>query len=150
MRVLDLITILCVGLMTGAEFAVSAFVNPVMWKLDDPSQAKGLSLLARLLGKVMSAWYPLCFVLLVAEAYVRRHSPGNHFLQAAVVVWVLAIILSLTVLVPINNRIARWDLVSLPPGWREAHKRWDKLHRVRIVLLAAAMALLVWSVLSGS
>jgi uncharacterized membrane protein len=135
--------------MTGTEFAVSAFMNPAMWKLDEPSQAKGLSLLARWLGKVMSVWYPLCFVLLIAEAYVRRHSPGIHLLQAAVVIWVLAIILSLTVLVPINNRIARLDLVSLPPDWREAHKRWDKLHRFRIVMLATAMAFLVWSVLSG-
>jgi len=34
-HLLDVMTILCAGLMIGNELAVSLFVNPVIWKLED-------------------------------------------------------------------------------------------------------------------
>ena len=35
MPVRDILTITSLGLLVGTEFAVSAFVNPVVWKLED-------------------------------------------------------------------------------------------------------------------
>jgi hypothetical protein len=35
MPVRDILTIASSGLLVGTEFAVSAFVNPVVWKLED-------------------------------------------------------------------------------------------------------------------
>lgn len=147
---LDLITILFAGLMTGTEFAVSAFVNPVLWKLDDVPQAEALSLLARLLGKIMPFWYALCLVLLIAEAYVHWHSLQMHWLLAAVLIWILAVLCSVTLLVPINNRIAQLNPSAPFSGWREAHKKWDTLHRWRIVMLVIATASLVWGLIPGA
>ena len=43
MHYFDILTILCVGLMIGNEFAVSVFVNPVVWQLEGHAQAKALS-----------------------------------------------------------------------------------------------------------
>jgi hypothetical protein len=70
MPILDLITVLCLGLMIGNELCLSLFVNPALWKLDSSPQAKAVSLLARSLGKVMPFWYALCLLLLIAEAYI--------------------------------------------------------------------------------
>lgn len=148
MAILDLVTILCLGLMIGNELAVSLFVNPALWKLPPSPQAQALSLLARSLGKAMPFWYLLCFVLLIAEAYLRRHSVYAHLLDAAVAIWVLAIIYTVTFLVPINNRIARLDLASPFSGWQNEHVRWDTLHRWRIFMLVTAMACLVWSIVA--
>lgn len=150
MHTLDLFTILCLGLLTGNELAVSWFVNPAIWKLNESPQAQALSLLARSLGKVMPIWYALCLVLLIVEAYVRRNGPYVHFIQGAVILWIAGIVYSISTLVPINNRIARLDLASLPAGWRQEHRRWDKLHRWRIGMLAVATASLVWSIVSVS
>jgi len=149
MRLLDLATILCIGLMTGNEFAVSAFVNPAVWTLDPPSQAKACKHLARTLGTVMPLWYGLSLALLAAVAYTRRDLAGAPWLYGAIAIWVLAIVFSLTVLVPINNRITALDLDSPPPHWRMAHKRWDKLHRWRIAMLAIAVAFAIWGVLGA-
>ncbi len=62
MLFLDVLTILCTGLMIGNELAVSLFVNPVIWQLEEGSQAKALSLFAGILGKVMPFWYALCLL----------------------------------------------------------------------------------------
>jgi hypothetical protein len=146
MLFLDVLTILCTGLMIGNELAVSLFVNPVIWQLEDRSQAKALSLFAGTLGKVMPSWYAFCLVLMMVETYLRRHQPALILLLAAVVIWIAIIIYTVTTLVPINNRIARLA-GALPEGWREAHKRWDTYHRWRILSLMVAMVCLVWGIL---
>jgi hypothetical protein len=146
MLLLDVSTILCTGLMIGNELAVSLFVNPVIWQLEDRSQAKALSMFAGTLGKVMPFWYALCLVLMIAETYLRRHLPDVTLLLIAVAIWIAIILYTLTTLVPINNRIARLA-GALPEGWREAHKRWDTYHRWRILSLTIAMVCLVWGIL---
>jgi hypothetical protein len=50
MSFLDIVTVVSVGLLVGTEFAVSAFVNPVLWKLKDRAQARAVSLFAGRLG----------------------------------------------------------------------------------------------------
>jgi hypothetical protein len=146
MLFLDILTILCAGLMIGNELAVSLFVNPVIWKLEDRSQAKALSLFAGTVGKVMPFWYALCLVLMVVEAYLRRHQPGLTLLLIAAAIWIAIIVYTVTTLVPINNRIARLA-GALPEGWREEHKRWDTYHRWRILSLMIAMVCLAWGIL---
>jgi uncharacterized membrane protein len=146
MPILDLLAILCVGPLVGNELAVSLFVNPAMWKLDDSSQAKALSLLARSLGKVMPFWYILSLLLLVADAYGRRHDTHVQLLYAAIFIWIVAILYTVTLLVPINNRIARLNPDSLPSGWRSEHLKWDTFHRWRVLLLATAMVCMGWTI----
>ncbi|MEA2543078.1 MAG: hypothetical protein QOH35_4444 [Acidobacteriaceae bacterium] len=146
MLFLDVLTILCTGLMIGNELAVSLFVNPVIWQLEDGSQAKALSLFAGILGKVMPFWYAWCLTLMIAETYLLRHRPGLTLLLIAVVIWIAIIVYTVTTLVPINNRIARLA-DALPEGWRQEHKRWDTYHRWRILSLVIAMVCLVWGIL---
>jgi hypothetical protein len=144
MRVLDLITILLCSMLAGNELAVSWFFNPAIWQLDNSPQATALSLLARRLGKLMPFWYALCFVLLCFEAYLRRRS----LVLIAGVIWLAAILYTVTTLVPINNRIAAWTPASLPPTWRQDHAKWDKLHRWRILLLIIAILCVSWGLLN--
>jgi uncharacterized membrane protein len=146
MLFLNVLTILCTGLMIGNELTVSLFVNPVVWQLEDRSQAKALSLFAGILGKVMPFWYAWCLALVIAETYLLRHRPGLTLLLIAVVIWIAIIVYTVTTLVPINNRIARLG-DGLPEGWRQEHKRWDMYHRWRILSLVIAMVCLVWGIL---
>jgi hypothetical protein len=53
MHLLDTITIAFAGFIMGNELALSAFVNPAVWQLENGPQAQVLSLLARSLGRVM-------------------------------------------------------------------------------------------------
>jgi len=102
-RILDVVTILCTGLMVGNELAVSAFVNPAIWKRDDQAIA---SLLASSLGRFMPFWYAVSLVLIGVEAYLRRDGAGEMLLLIAAGVWMAMIVYSLVMLVPINNRLA--------------------------------------------
>jgi hypothetical protein len=149
MHLLDALTILCTGSMIGNEIAVSLFVNPVIWQLDESAQAKALSLFARSLGKAMPFWYALCLLLMIAEAYLRRQEPVLTLLLVAVTLWVAIILYTVTTLVPINNRIAGLSAATLSMEWRQEHKKWDMLHRWRILSLLTAMLFLVYGILGA-
>jgi uncharacterized membrane protein len=145
MHLLDTITITLAGLMVGNELAVSAFVNPAVWQLESGPQAQELSILARSLGRFMPAWYSLCLALLALESFLHRHQASLLPLVAATLIWVGVILFTISMLVPINNRIASLNTDAPAPGWKHDHKKWDLLHRVRILLLMVAVFILTYA-----
>jgi small-conductance mechanosensitive channel len=139
MNLLNVATILCIGLLIGAELAMSVFVNPILWKLDVAPQAGAIRLFARRLGAAMPVWYIASLLFLLSETITHRHESLVVMLGVATAIWVAAIVLSLLFLVPINNRMARMDADELTETARRQHRKWDGLHRVRVSLLAVAM-----------
>lgn len=143
MHFLDIVMITSAGLMVGCELAISAFVNPAVWRLENGPQAQALSILARSLGRAMPFWYGSCLALLALESFLHRHETALAALVTAAVIWTAAVIFSIGMLVPINNRIASLNTAAPAPGWKRDHRRWDALHRIRIVLLVIALLVLV-------
>ncbi|HZP03964.1 MAG TPA: DUF1772 domain-containing protein [Terracidiphilus sp.] len=141
--IFSVVTILPVGLMTGVEFAVWAFINPILFKLDEHARDEAVRLFGLKLGKVMPFWYVGNFLLLIAECVFLRGQQTIRYLVAASGFWAVAILLSLIVLVPINNRIVRADGTLTPEQLHGQHRKWDAMHRVRVVTLCAAYALLL-------
>jgi hypothetical protein len=139
MNLLNVATTLCIGLLIGAEFAVSAFVNPVLFKLSLAARAEATRFFGRLFGTVMPFWYIASLLLLLSETILHLHKPLIVWLGVAVAFWGAAIALSLVSLVPINNRLVRMGA----DGWTESAQReqrkWDDLHRVRVLFLGVAM-----------
>jgi uncharacterized membrane protein len=132
-------TTVCIGLLVGVEFAVSAFVNPVLWALQPSAQGAATRLFARRLGRAMPPWYIASFVLLIIAAIVRHHQSGQILLIAASVIWATVILLTILFLVPINNRMAQLSPEAVASGELREHRKWDALHRLRVVALTASM-----------
>jgi Domain of unknown function (DUF1772) len=146
MSILAIATIVSVGLMLGAEFAVWAFINPNLWKLEEPARAEAVRLFARRLGAAMPFWYVGNFLLLLAEFFLLPGRPATQFLLAALGIWVAVIVLTLIFLLPVNNRLARQNSgLPLDEAHRQ-HRRWDAMHRARVVALGIAFVLLLLAV----
>jgi len=148
MHLLDTITVILAGSMVGNELAVTAFFNPAAWRLESKLQAQALSILAGSLGRVMPVWYGLCFGLLGLELFLHRHQPVLVLLLTATLIWAGVIIFSISALVPINNRIASLNTAAPTPGWKQDHKKWDSLHRIRLLLLAVALVALTYALVA--
>jgi uncharacterized membrane protein len=143
METLDLVTIMIAGILIGVEFAVSAFVNPVLERLEPEAEADSTRLFARLLGKVMPFWYVSCLILLIIESILRRQMPGACWLVTASAIWSGVILGTILWLVPINNRLAMMPAGGYSAGLRSLHQRWDWLHRGRVLLLVVALVCLL-------
>jgi uncharacterized membrane protein len=144
---LDIVTIVCIGLLIGAEFAVSAFINPVLRKLAVREELRAIRLFAAKLGAAMPFWYIASFVLLVAEAVWRHGEQGFLLLIAAGAIWAAVIVLTLLFLVPINNRMTRIDPDADTEPVLAEHGQWNAMHRWRVATLTAAMVCLLMAVL---
>jgi uncharacterized membrane protein len=138
---LNIATILSIGLMIGTEFAVSAFINPILNQLDDRARLAAIRLFAAKLGFVMPFWYGLNLLFLVSEAVLLRHQPGFLLLDAAIAVWSVVIVLTLLFLVPIANRMAHLTPDAPAAEALAEQQKWDSMHRVRVAALIAAMVL---------
>ena len=146
MLILNLIVIVCIGLLVGTEFSVSVFINPVLSRLDESAQAAATRLFAIRLGRTMPFWYAASLLLLLVEAFLRRHDTGLAFLIAAIAIWVIVIILTIMFLVPINNRMILLDAGTFPEQAKRAHDRWDMMHRIRVGALTTAMVCCLFAI----
>ncbi|MGI5130565.1 anthrone oxygenase family protein [Pseudonocardia sp. CA-107938] len=54
----------------------------------------------------------------------------------------LSVIMSILLLVPINNRGKTWTPDNRPADRKEQLRRWDRFHYVRVAVIVAAFALL--------
>jgi Domain of unknown function (DUF1772) len=123
-QTIDLIGVLVTMLLTGSELAVGAFFHPVISKLQDAAHASAAKPLARLLGKVMPFWYAAALLLAVVSllTYVVGSWSWWACLSSAILLAV-TVPFSLICLVPINNRVAGWDLSALPGDWKNDRRR---------------------------
>ena len=64
----------------------------------------------------------------------------RSFLKSAGLL-VVSVVMSVTLLVPINNRVAAWTADHHPADWREQQKRWDRLHYARVAIIVAGFVL---------
>ena len=147
----DIATATVAGLMAGNEFAVAAFVHPQLHKLSQSAHAQTAALLARVLGKAMPLWYGVALALLLGAAFEHRpvsSGPGLFILLAAVL-WAATIVFTITMLVPINNRIAKMNPEHPYDCWLQDRCRWDQLHQVRVALLIMAFVLLLTGLFGG-
>jgi hypothetical protein len=110
-------------------------------------QSWAIRMFAAKLGLVMPFWYALGLVMLLIETFIVRHDSAVVPLAIAGGIWALVIVLSLAFLVPINNQLARSALDESTATIERAHRKWDALHRFRVVALTASMVVLLVSVL---
>ncbi len=138
-RIAQILTVIVVGTLAGVEFGVAAFTNPILERLPDDAYRQVRATSSRLLGTVMPFWYAAASALLVADAVLAPVPVAI----GAVVLMAVVMVLSLTTLVPINNRVAAWAGAGPDeaPTSRELTRRWDRLHWVRVGLLLAAFVL---------
>lgn len=136
---IDALAVVVTGLMVGVEFAVAAFAHPSVAGLPDDSFRAVRGYTSRVLGKVMPVWYAATLLVLVAALVATR----SWLCAIAVGLMVAVILLSVTTLVPINNRIAAWPAIGEQGELsRELAGRWDRLHWLRVAVLVAIFGLL--------
>lgn len=141
MTTLAVTALVVTGLMVGVELCVSAFVNPILDRLPGEAGLAGRADGGRILGRLMPWWYVAALGLCVAVAVLTDHAARWTAASAAILL-ALSVVLSVALLVPINNRTKTWSPGHAPVDWREQVQRWDRLHVLRVALIVAAFVFL--------
>lgn len=142
LNALQVVTTVAVGVMVGVEFSVAFVMNPIFDALPEDSGQLGRAHGGRMLGAVMPYWYIGSLVLAAVWAVAGRHHHGTGLVVTAALL-LLSVLMSILLLVPINNRSKTWTAENRPADWKQQQNRWNRFHYVRVAVLIAAFALLV-------
>ncbi|MFD7262323.1 anthrone oxygenase family protein [Streptomyces sp. NPDC059874] len=140
---LEVVTTVIVGVMVGVEFSVAFVMNPILNALPEDSRQLGHAHGGRMLGAVMPVWYIGSLALVAVWAIAGWHHHGTGLVVTAGALLALSVIMSLLLLVPINNRNKTWTPDNRPADWKEQMNRWARFHYARVAVIIAAFALLV-------
>jgi uncharacterized membrane protein len=140
---LAIATATVVGIMVGVEFAVAVFVNGIFLRLPAGPSIEARADGARLLGRVMPFWYFGSLLLTAGLAAATWGRPVTGAAIAAAGLLLASVVMSIVLLVPINNRSGTWTADRHPADWREQQQRWDRLHYVRVAIIVAAFVLVL-------
>ncbi|MDX2677356.1 DUF1772 domain-containing protein [Streptomyces soliscabiei] len=140
---LEVVTTVVVGVMVGVEFSVAFVMNPIFNALPEDSNQLAHAHGGRMLGAVMPFWYIGSLVLVAVWAVAGWHDHGTGLVATAGALLILSVVMSLLLLVPINNRNKTWTPGNRPADWKEQLNRWGRWHYVRVAVIIAAFTLLV-------
>jgi uncharacterized membrane protein len=139
--ILAVITVTVVGLMVGVEFAVAFVINPILLRLPAGASLAARADGGRMLGRAMPFWYIGSLILTTALTALTWGTTSAATALVGAALLALSVIISITMLVPINNRSKTWTAEDHPDDWREQHQRWDRLHYARVAVIVAAFML---------
>jgi uncharacterized membrane protein len=143
LNALEVVTVVVVGVMVGVEFAVAFVMNPILDALPEDSGQLGHAHGGRMLGAVMPVWYITSLVLVAVWAVAGRDHAGTGLVVTAGTLLLLSVVMSILLLVPINNRNKTWTPENRPEDWKEQINRWLRFHYLRLAVIVTAFVLLV-------
>ncbi len=99
----------------------------------------------RNLAPVMPILMPAALLSTVPVLFLSYGTRARVFYPtlAGLAMFVVALAVTLTVEVPIDNQIRQWTIGSLPADWQQVRDRWERFHEVRTFASIAGLTLLV-------
>jgi len=98
------------------------------------------------LGTIMAILVPaalLAVAVVLFLLYRDRSTRAFYLTLAGFVLFIIALLITLIVEVPIDNQIAAWTATTLPDNWQELRDRWDLFHTIRSWASVFGFALLL-------
>ncbi len=140
---LETAAIVAAGMMAGNELCVSVF-HAVVRRMEEQTQFELGTASAAVFGKFMPFWYAATLLLSGAAAYsLRGTGRASRLADISAALFLVSIVYTVTLLVPINARIASWQWDTRPGDWAQARQTWDTRHLLRVSLLVLAVVCLV-------
>jgi uncharacterized membrane protein len=107
--------------------------------------------MGRNFGAVMPILMPAALLSTVPVLLLSyRGRPGTFYLTlAGLGCFLVALLVTLLVEVPIVNLIRAWTPTTLPSNWKQLRERWVSFHVIRVVAAFVGLALLVGGAVCG-
>jgi len=102
------------------------------------------------LGGPMSVLMPAALassVILLTVLFRQRGTGAFKLAAAGLVLMIGALVITLTVNVPIDNQINRWTMATLPDNWTSTRDKWEQYHAIRTFVSIGALGCVVASAL---
>jgi uncharacterized membrane protein len=145
METVYLVLIVSTALLLGNEFSIAFFIHPSLQRENHQGFIPAIQVFARFFGKIMPFWMIGTTILHLILVYFAWANLSNilFYILTAGVLWLIIDIFSVIAPVPVNSRVAKWDVSNLPENWETERKLWDIYNIIRVVLIITAFVFLL-------
>jgi hypothetical protein len=139
------ISILLTALVTGVFFGTWLGLSRSMASLTPETFLTVGHTMIGNLGTIMAILMPAAILSVVPVLYLlyRGRSKAFYPALAGFGLFIVALLITLIVEVPIDNQIAGWTVTSLPANWQQLRDRWELFHTIRSWVSVIGLALLL-------
>ena len=141
-RVGQAVTIVLFALVMGVFWGTWFSLSRTMDQLSAETFVAVGHQMIRNLGTPMAILLPLSLLsALITLALARQEGQAAAFwwMPGGFLLMVAALVVTLAVEVPIDNRIQAWTAATLPGDWRSIQSRWELWHTIRTFFSIAAL-----------
>jgi uncharacterized membrane protein len=142
--VLEVVTLVAIGWLSGAEIGSWFGIQPIVSKLPYEQQMELEQSMLKTYGKIMPILMPFGAVMVILLAIYSRNDPGIvMWLRTAAAIFIaITIVTTLTINVPINNLTADWKITDPLEKWTKLRTRWHLFQGIRGGLFLASFIML--------
>jgi uncharacterized membrane protein len=99
----------------------------------------------RNMAPLMTVLMPAALLSIIPVLFLSySEQPLTFYLSAtAFLLFIVALLVTVLVEVPIVEEVVTWKVSTLPPNWQEIRDRWTRFHLIRVIAGVASLVLLV-------
>ena len=150
-KAVQFVTLLLFSLVTGVFWGTWFSLSRSMAEITPGTFLEVGHLMIANLGGPMSVLMPaalLSGLVLCVLLFRGRQPRASLFAGAALILMAVALVITLSVNVPIDRQIQSWTTAALPPDWQAIRDRWEFYHGLRTLVSLVAISCLFVSTLS--
>ncbi len=142
--IFEILALIAVGWVSGAETGSWFGIQPVIMKLPYEEQLDLEKSMLRTFGRIMPVLMPFSVVAVIMLAVLSLNEHSNVMILRiiAAVFVAIAIISTVSINVPINNKTDKWKIDDNFKEWSQMRTRWHSFQGLRSGLYLAAFILL--------
>jgi uncharacterized membrane protein len=135
------------GVFWGTWFALSRTMHTLSPEIFITIGKQIMQNVAVTMSIIMPASIIALISLLISSG--KNRSVYFYCVLTALVLFVLALVITLSVEVPIDNRIATWTPSTVPADWADIRDRWERFHTMRTFLSLGSVAFFYVALIYG-
>jgi hypothetical protein len=145
LEIWQFINILLLSLITGVFWAMWLGLSRSMASLSPQTFIEVGHAMIGNLGTIMAILMPAAMLatLPVLNLLYRRRVEGFYATLAGFVLFVIALLITLLVEVPLDLQFEQWTVSTLPPNWQQLRDRWEWYHFLRSWIALFGLALVI-------
>jgi len=150
MKTVQLITGLLLVLVAGVFWGTWFSLSRTMYEL---SAATFLTIGKEIMKNVavtMSIIMPasiLCLLILLISSW-KTKTVYFYSILASLVLFVIALIITVGIEVPIDDKIRIWTVATIPSNWMSIRDRWESYHTIRTFVSLASVAFFMIAIMN--
>lgn len=144
--VTGILLVLITGIFWGTWFSLSRTMNSLSPEIFIIIGKEIMRNVAVTMSLIMPASIVGLVILLIWSWKIK--SVYFYCMAAALILFIVVLIITLAVEVPIDNQIKTWTIASIPVDWKDIRDRWEWYHTIRTFVALGCILLLLSGLIS--